>query len=168
MRKILLLIPFLALTLPSAAQAQSGCTGQSAPGFVCGNSTASQGLPSFKSQTSLLDRAFSSTQGVILNRGASNWSATATPSLGLNGTTSGSITFNGASSGNITLGVAAAAGSSLLFQLPNTNGVLNNVLQTDGAGHLSWTSVGSGTVSSVGLALPASTFSISNSPVTTT
>jgi hypothetical protein len=115
----------------------------------------------------LIDRAFGSTQGTVLNRGASVWAAVATPSLGRNGGTGGAVTLNGATSGSATIGVKAVAGTSIVFNLPTTNGSLNNVLITDGAGNTSWVSAGGGTVSSVGLALPG-IFTVTNSPVTST
>lgn len=74
---------------------------------------------------------------------------TATPTLGANGGTGGQITLNGATSGSGIIRVNAAAGSGIVFQLPSTNGSNTNVLQTDGAGVLSWSAAGSGTVTSV-------------------
>jgi hypothetical protein len=154
----------------SGAWAQTGCQGQPAAGGTCGNPAATAGLPSWATMTALLDRNFGgpSTQGTVLNRGASVWSATATPTLGLNGGTGGSLTLNGATSGSALISVQAAAGTGTLFQLPNTNGVNGQQLITDGSGHLSWTSAGAGTVTSVGLALPVAIFTISGSPVTNT
>ena len=145
-----------------AAVAQ--CSGQPAAGLVCGNPNAATGLPLFVSQTSLLDRAFGTTQGTILNRGASVWSETSTPTLGKNGGTGGSLTLNGATSGSSVIGVNAVAGSST-FTLPVGNGTPNQVLSTDGSGNTSWTNAGAGTVSSVGLSLPG-IFTVSGSPVT--
>src|ERR1700678_3392813 len=102
---------FLSLgVLPASAQ---NCTGQPASGRLCGNNAASTGLPGWQTMTSMLDRNFGapSVQGTMLNRGASLWSATATPALGLNGTAGGSLTLNGATSGSAVLGVKAAAGT---------------------------------------------------------
>lgn len=165
MMKKLLLIVGLFFAGISAASAQ--CSGQSPSGYVCGNSGASQGVPSFNTITSMLDRALGSTQGLTLNRGASNWSATAALVLGLNGGTGGSVVLNGSTSGSATIQVPAAAGTNTLFQLPNTNGTNNQVLTTDGAGHLTWVSLtGTGTVTSVGLSMPA-IFTVTGSPVTT-
>lgn len=149
----------------SSAQAQSGCSGQPTTGFVCGNGQATTGLPGFYSQSTLLDRGFGSGQGTILNRGVSGWVATVAPTLGLNGGTGGSITLNGATSGAAAITVPSVAGS-VLFQLPGTNGANNQVLTTDGSGHLSWVTLsGTGTVTSVGLALPG-IFTVSGSPIT--
>jgi hypothetical protein len=150
--------------------AQAQCSGQPASGRLCGNNTGSATLPGWQTMSSMLDRNFGapSTQGQILNRGASLWSATAAPSLGLNGGTGGAITLNGATSGAVTLGVKAAAGTSVTFNLPTTNGSANQVLITDGSGNTSWTTAGAGTVSSVGLALPSSILTVSGSPVTGT
>lgn len=149
----------------SSAQAQSGCSGQPTTGFVCGNGQATTGLPGFYSQSTLLDRGFGSGQGTILNRGVSGWVATVAPTLGLNGGTGGSLTLNGATSGAAAITVPSVAGS-VLFQIPGTNGANNQVLTTDGSGHLSWVTLsGTGTVTSVGLALP-SIFTVSGSPIT--
>src|SRR5437773_5529410 len=49
------------------------------------------------------------------------------------------------------------------FPFTDVSGVLTN----DGVGHLSWAAGGSGSVTSVGLTMPAE-FSVSGSPVTTT
>src|ERR1700677_5249150 len=103
----------LLLTLASASGAFAQCSGHPSTGRLCGNNAASTGLPGWQTMTSMLDRNFGapSVQGTILNRGASVWSATATPSLGLNGTAGGSLTLNGSSTGSATIGVKAAAGS---------------------------------------------------------
>ena len=155
----------LLLSAPTAAYSQ--CSGQPASGFVCGNSAATQGLPGFFSQSVMLDRAFGTTQGTVINRGSSVWAATAGPALGLNGGTGGSLKLNGSSTGSATISVAAAAGSTT-FQLPVGNGTSGFFLRTDGSGNTSWVAApGSGTVTSVGLALPG-IFSVSGSPVTTT
>lgn len=144
--------------------AYAQCSGQPGAGLVCGNPSASVGLPTWATNTSLLDRAFGTTQNTILNRGASVWAETSTPILGRNGGTGGSLTLNGSTSGTAVLGVKAAAGSTT-FNLPVGNGSLNQVLITDGSGNTSWSAAGAGTVSSVGLTLP-SVFIVSGSPVT--
>jgi hypothetical protein len=157
-----------ALLLSAADPAWSQCTGQSASGLVCSNPNASQGQPSWSSLTLLFDRGLGATQGTILNRGASTWAATATPSLGLNGGTGGALTLNGSSTGSASISVPAAAGSTT-FQIPSGNGSNGFVLTTDGSGHLTWTNnAAGGTVQSVGLSLPASLFAVSGSPVTLT
>jgi hypothetical protein len=149
------------------ALAQSGCGSQAAAGRVCGNAAASQGLPSLVTFTALLDRAFSSTQGNLLVRGAGGWTASPNPTLGLGGTVGGALTLSGSSSGAATIRVPAAAGSAI-FQLPPDNGSAGYVLTTDGAGNTSWqTNAAGGTVQSVGLSMPG-IFSVSGSPVTLT
>ena len=55
---------------------------------------------------------------------------------------------------------------NLTIRLPSNNGSPNAILSTDGAGNLSWSSAGSGSVTSVSLSAPAE-FIISGSPVTT-
>lgn len=155
----------VALMVLGAAPAWGQCTGQPASGLVCGNNAATTGLPGFVSQTSLIDRAFIASQGTILNRSASAWIATATPTLGLNGGTGGSLAFKGSASGTATVSVAAAAGTTN-FRLPVGNGTSGFVLITDGSGNTSWqNNAAGGTVQSVGLALPG-IFTVSGSPVT--
>jgi hypothetical protein len=152
-----------------SSSAYSQCSGNPPAGRLCGNNTASPTLPGWQTMTSMLDRNFGapSIQGTILNRGASLWSATASPILGANGGNSGAIVLEGSSTGSATIGVKAAAGS-VTFNLPITNGTLNQVLITDGSGNTSWTTAGAGTVSSVALALPSSILTVSGSPVTGT
>lgn len=58
--------------------------------------------------------------------------------------------------------------ADLTFELPATYGVMSQVLTTNGSGTLSWASPGAGTVTSVGLSMPAAVFSVANSPVTNT
>jgi hypothetical protein len=169
MRVRAIVLGFLLALGTSGAWAQTGCQGQPAAGGTCGNPAATAGLPSWATMTALLDRNFGgpSTQGTMLNRGASVWSATATPTLGLNGGTGGQITLNGATSGSAVISVNAAAGSTT-FKLPVGNGTNGFSLTTDGSGNTSWTNPASGgTVTSVGLALPG-IFTVSGSPVTIT
>lgn len=64
---------------------------------------------------------------------------TAQPTLGANGGTGGQITLNGSTSGSSAIRVPAAAGTSTIFQLPNTNGTAGDVLRSDGSGNTSWT-----------------------------
>lgn len=164
MRRIALTLCILFFSFGAHAQ---GCTGNPPAGRLCGNNTGAATLPGWQTMSSMLDRNFGapSTQGTILNRGASLWSATSSPILGANGGNSGAVVLNGSSTGSATIGVKAAAGS-VTFNLPITNGSVNQVLITDGAGNTSWTTAGAGTVSSVGLALPSSILTVSGSPVT--
>jgi hypothetical protein len=82
------------------------------------------------------------------NAGGTSLSFTATPQLGVAGTTAGTLTLAGATSGTCIIQTAAAAGTSTKFQVPATNGSNGNVLQTDGTGITSWVSGGTGTVNS--------------------
>ena len=167
MRLLKTILIGLALVL-GASNAQAQCNGQPASGLVCGNPTASTGLPSWATQTALIDRAFGTTAGTVLNRGASVWAQTSQPTLGANGGTGGAVVLNGATSGSVTIGAKAAAGTATIFNLPITNGTNNQVLSTDGSGNTTWTSIsGTGTVTSVGLALPG-IFTVSGSPVINT
>lgn len=72
MKKTLALILCL---ISTNAIAQS----QLAPGQVWGNSTASKAPPTSTNISPLFDRAFGSTQGLILQRGATSWSGVANP-----------------------------------------------------------------------------------------
>ena len=65
--------------------------------------------------------------------------------------------------------VAPATGSftsNYVLTLPTTDGSAGEVLQTDGAGNLSWVAASSGSVTNVGLTLP-SIFSVVGGPITT-
>lgn len=71
-------------------------------------------------------------------------------SAGQNGGTGGSLVLNGATSGSGTIKVAAAAGSSIIFQIPASNGTSGQLLSTDGAGVTTWvTASGTGTMTSL-------------------
>lgn len=78
-------------------------------------------------------------------------------------TSSGLALSNGA--GTATLQASASSGTFTLT-LPVDDGIANQTLTTDGSGVLSWSSAGSGTVTSVALSAPAE-FTVSGSPVTT-
>lgn len=167
MRLIKYFIMAALLGIGSSAMAQSGCGGQFSSGRVCANAGASQGLPSATTLSSLLDRNFGTTQGTVLNRGASLWTATVSPILGQNGVNGGAIILEGGSTGSSTIGVNSTAGNSV-FNLPVGNGTNGFVLITDGSGNTSWVSNASGgTVQSVALSLP-NIFSVTGSPVTST
>jgi hypothetical protein len=76
--------------------------------------------------------------GTILASGSANTiSASATPVLGVAGTTAGTIGLSGATSGVVTLQTANAAGTWSLT-LPTSGGTSGYVLQTDGTGISSW------------------------------
>lgn len=76
---------FAALVFSWPAMAQN-CNGQFAAGQMCGNNTGSQGSMRGGSLSSFLDQNFGTTQGTMLDRGASVWSATVNPILGAGGT----------------------------------------------------------------------------------
>jgi len=144
--------------------AQADCSGQYAAGQVCGNSGAALGLPTAQGLSPILDRNFGapSAQGTMLNRGASLWSATPTPVLGIAGATDGTLGL-AAIGGGVTT-IKGSAASNYTFKLPSSGGTSGYFLTTDGAGNTSWVSA-SGSVSSVGLAAPGE-FTVSGSPVT--
>lgn len=75
---------------------------------------------------------------------ANTISASATPTLGIAGTTKGTLAFAGNASGTVTVQPKAAAGTWSLT-LPDTGGTSGYVLSTDGAGITSWVVNGSGT-----------------------
>lgn len=65
--------------------------------------------------------------------------------------------------------IAPASGGqteNITFRLPNSNGTANAILATDGAGNLSWSSAGSGSVTSLAITAPTE-FVVSGSPITT-
>jgi hypothetical protein len=77
--------------------------------------------------------------GTLLSSTALNTiSATATPTLGVAGTTAGSLGLSGSSSGVVTLNTAAAAGTWSMT-LPTTGGTDGFILTTNGSGVTSWT-----------------------------
>lgn len=67
--------------------------------------------------------------------------------------------------GIILKGPAHSAAANYTLTFPTTDGNSGELLQTDGSGNLSWSTAGSGTVSSVGLSAPTG-FSVTGSPVT--
>ena len=82
---------------------------------------------------------------------------TATPTLGVAGTTKGTLSLTGNTSGTVTVQPAAAAGTWSLT-LPTTAGTANQFLQTDGTGVTSWATPagggGGGTVTAVTASAP--------------
>jgi hypothetical protein len=62
---------------------------------------------------------------------------------------------------------ASTATDAINNLLPSQTGNAGRVLQTDGSNNLSWATVGTGSVTSIGLSLPSSIFSVTNTPVTT-
>lgn len=70
--------------------------------------------------------------------------ANAIGTFGTNGGTTGSIVISGTTSGAVTLSVADTAGSWTM-KLPTGSGTSGQVLQTDGSGNTSWTTVSGGT-----------------------
>ena len=81
--------------------------------------------------------------------------------------TSGGINLQGAGSGIVSLLTQSAAGT-WNFNLPITAGTTGQVLTSQGGGStaMTWTTPGTGTVTSVGMTVPAF-LSISGSPITT-
>ena len=86
----------------------------------------------------------SAAAGTLLTAATANtFSASATPTLGIAGTTKGTLAFAGNTSGTVTVQPAAAAGTWALT-LPTTGGTNGYVLSTDGAGVTDWIANGGG------------------------
>jgi hypothetical protein len=117
MKRIATILALLLLAAPAFGQA----IGQLPAGNVWGNPTASRGVAQPTSITSILDRALCSAQGNVVARGASAWTCSVSPVLGLPGSTQGSLGFAGATSGTATIKAQAAAGTPTLT-FPNTSG----------------------------------------------
>ena len=115
-------------TLPVA----NGGTGAStsAANTVFGNNTSSTAAPAFNTVSSFLDNAFSNTQGTVLYRGASGWSALAPGTSGQFLTTGGSAAnpswTTGSSSGVTSITgttnqvIASASTGSVTLSLPQS------------------------------------------------
>lgn len=86
----------------------------------------------------VLGNTGSANAAVLATDNSGNPSLTQTPSLGSVGVVGGQVTLLGLTSGSVAIRVAAAAGTSTVFQLPNTNGTNTFALQTDGSGNTSW------------------------------
>ena len=105
--------------------------------------------------TSALTALAAAAAGTLLAGVASSDPAfTATPTLGIAGTTKGQLLFAGNTSGTVTVQPAAAAGT-WSFTWPTSGGTSGYLLSTDGAGVTSWVAppaagltVGSTTISS--------------------
>lgn len=94
-----------------------------ASGNLIANSTSGSGEPISTTLTALIDRAMGSAQGTVLNRGASVWTASATPTLGKSGTL-GSLTFGNATSGLVTLQAVTGALGTVTASLPANTGTI--------------------------------------------
>ena len=81
MSRILVLI--IGALLWTIAPAFGQCTGNFAPGSVCGNASVSPRVAREETLTDIIDRALGSTRGAILERGASGWQIIAPGTSGL-------------------------------------------------------------------------------------
>ena len=124
----------------------------SALGILAGTATANQILVSGSSTTPAWSTATyptTATAGTLLTAGSANTiTASATPTLGVAGTTAGTLTLSGLTSGTVKLQTAAAAGTGTIFQFPASGGTSGYALTTDGTGVASWnalTAAGGGT-----------------------
>jgi hypothetical protein len=110
-----------ALLIPSSALAQ---TAQLSAGQLWANDTANTRTARAASPSPWLDQAFNTNQGSVLNRGASVWSSTRTPVLGLAGTAVGTLGFENATSGRVTFSPVAGALGSQTINIPAASGTL--------------------------------------------
>ena len=108
-------------TLPIA----NGGTGAStsAANTVFGNNTSSTASPAFNTVSSFLDNAFSNTQGAVLYRGASGWSALAPG-------TSGQFLTTGGSAANPSWTTGSSSG------VTSITGTTNQVIASSGTGNV--------------------------------
>jgi hypothetical protein len=91
---------------------------------------------------------------------------TGAQSLGGNGLTNvGSVSLKGSTSGTLGMSTPATV-TSYSVVWPSAQGGANTYLKNDGSGGLTWSTAGSGSVTSVDVTLP-SIFSVSGGPVTT-
>lgn len=143
----------------------------SALAILSGTATANQALLSgasttpawstatYPATTTVSQLLYSSSANVIAGLATANGgmlntssggvpSITATPLLGVAGTTAGTLRLSGVTSGVVTMATAAAAGT-WTFTVPTSGGTNLQFLQTDGNGTTVWASPsGSGTVNS--------------------
>lgn len=94
-----------------------------ASGNLLANSSSGSAEPTSSTLTALIDRALGSAQGSVLNRGASSWSATPTPTLGSSGTV-GSLTLGNLTSGTVTLQAVTGALGTVTASLPANTGII--------------------------------------------
>ncbi len=115
------------------------------PGGGTGRSTLTDHGVLIGAGASAITQLSAAAAGTLLGGVASSDPAfTATPTLGVAGTTKGTLAFSGNTSGVVTIQPAAAAGTYTLT-LPTDDGGANQFLQTDGSGGLTWAAGGSGT-----------------------
>lgn len=173
----------LAAISPALGQAQFPA------GTVWGNSTAAQRPGKAETVTAIIDRAFGSTRGSVLMRGASGWQILAPGTAGLALLSAGAgadlaygaLTIAGGGTGQTTRSPAFSAlaptptragdiiywsGSAWVSLAGNNSGT--RILQEDASGLPSWSSIGTGTVTSVVIAGTAGTIAVSGTCTITT
>ena len=80
----------------------------------------------------------------------------------------GQLQLLGTGTGMTTLQAGAQGATNINYTLPTTApSISGQILSSTTGGVMSWTNAATGTLTSVGLALPVSVFNISGSPVTT-
>lgn len=111
-----------------------GCTGQT--------TLTNHGVLVGAATTAITQLAAAAAGTALMGQGTSSDPAfSATPTLGVAGTTKGTLAFAGNTSGTVTVQPAAAAGTWSLT-LPTSAGSSGQVLQTDGAGVTTWAAAG--------------------------
>ncbi len=111
---------------------------------VVGNKAGTNQLAQELTTTSVLD-FISSTAGQVLNRGASIWSGTSTPTLGASGTL-GSVSFGNATSGTVTIQPVAGALTASVMSIPALTKTLTATIAS-GAKALATSAISSATCS---------------------
>ena len=101
-----------------ATKANAQAIGQLQAGQIWGNPTSGQALARGTLPGPIWDQAYGCGQNQVLNRGASLWTCTISPVLGVAGTSVGSIGFQNATSGTETIKPATGALGSGIATLP--------------------------------------------------
>ena len=79
-------------------------------------------------------------QGTILSATSANtFTATATPTFGVAGTTAGALSLSGSTSGVVTIAPTTGAAGTWTMQLPTSGGTNGYILTTNGSGVTTWT-----------------------------
>jgi hypothetical protein len=99
-------------------------------GNLIANGSASSVEPVSTTLSFLLDRVFGTGQGATITRGASVWSASPTPVLGLAGTSTGTLGLSGISAGVATLASNASA-ANVTITTPISTGTIALINVTD-------------------------------------
>jgi hypothetical protein len=115
----------------------------------------------YSSATNTVGGITTANRGILATNASGVPSITATPTLGVAGTSTGSLSLANATGTNAITIQAPASPSAYTFTLPTNGGTNTYLLQTDGSGGTSWAApgAGSGTVTSVNVAIGGMTSS---------